>query len=128
MKALNIGVLVLFVVALPLSVALAMQDRPSVEKGKALFNDPKLGTNGQTCNTCHPDGDNLKQAGTKKEWSAGGKTHATLESAINTCIEMAIKGTKVDNNSGTMESLVMYIKSLGGSAAPAKKKRAVVGC
>ncbi|RME66999.1 MAG: hypothetical protein D6778_03880, partial [Nitrospirae bacterium] len=28
----------------------------SVEKGKALFNDPSLGTNGKTCNYCHPDG------------------------------------------------------------------------
>lgn len=128
MKGLKIVVLVLLIVALSLSVALAMKDQPSLENGKALFNDPRLGTNGQTCNACHPNGDNLKQAGTKKEWRAGGKTHTTLESAINTCIEMAIKGKKVEKNSATMKSLVMYINSLGGSAAPAKKKKVVDGC
>jgi len=28
----------------------------SVENGKKLFNDATLGTSGQTCNSCHPEG------------------------------------------------------------------------
>lgn len=95
----------------------------NVEKGKALFNDPKLGTNNSTCNTCHPDGKGLEKAGAKgkKEWKTPGGVQNSLEDAINMCITMALKGKALDKNSQEMNDLVAYIQSLGGKA-PMKKQ------
>jgi cytochrome c len=86
----------------------------NIEKGKALFNDPKLGTNGTTCNTCHPNGKGLEQAGAKgkEQWVTPGGVTKTLEGAINICITMALKGKALDNKSQKMLDLAAYIKSL----------------
>ncbi|MFN3739431.1 MAG: cytochrome c peroxidase [Thermodesulfovibrionales bacterium] len=99
----------------------------NVEKGKALFNDPKLGTSGKSCNSCHPDGKGLEQAGTKKEFNLMGKSQKSLEEAVNFCIEMALKGKAIDPKGSDMANIVTYIKSLSGKAAP-KKKKAIEGC
>jgi cytochrome c peroxidase len=90
----------------------------NIEKGKALFNDPKLGTTGGTCNTCHPDGKGLEKAGlhSKKEWKNPGGVWLNLEDANNVCIMMAVKGKTIDPRSKEMIDLTAYIRSL------AKKK------
>jgi cytochrome c len=97
----------------------------NVEKGKAMFNDTKLGTNGSTCNSCHPDGKGLEKSGEKgkKEWRTPGGAQKSLEDAINICITMALKGKALDKKSQDMQDLVAYIKSLGGKT-PMKKKAA----
>jgi cytochrome c len=104
------------------SFALAAGD---IQKGKTLFNDPKLGTNQATCNSCHPNGKGLEKAGAKgnKEWKTPGGVHKTLEEAINICITMALKGKSLDNKSQDMQDMVAYIKSLA-TKAPTKKPTA----
>ena len=106
------------VLGLGFSLALAAGN---VEKGKALFNDPGLGTNGSTCGTCHPGGQGLENAGAKnkKEWRTPGGVETSLKDAINICITMALKGKALDKNSQKMQDLVAYIDSLG-----MKKKKA----
>lgn len=74
----------------------------SIDKGKALFNDPKLGTTGKSCNTCHPDGRNIQKAGSKDD----------LDQIVNSCITRSIKGKALDPQSIDMQSLILYIKSL----------------
>ncbi len=125
MKIGRLVVMAFIAAGLVFSLAFAA-DMPSADKGKALFNDPKLGggTSGSSCNSCHPNGGKL--TGGKKEYvtpAPGGKTktHKTLEAAINWCIEMALKGKAIKNDSVEMKSLVMYIGSLG--KAPAKGKK-----
>jgi cytochrome c peroxidase len=110
----------LIALSLIVSFAFAAGD---VEKGKALFNDPKLGTNGSTCGTCHPDGKGLEKSGAmdKKEWTTPGGVTKSLEDAINVCVTMALKGKALDKNSQEMQDLVAYIKSLG-EKAPMKHK------
>ncbi len=103
-----------------------------VEKGKALFNDPKLGgaTSGKSCNSCHPDGKGLENATDKKEFTIMGKKQKGLEAAVNFCIENAMKGKAIDPKGADMANIVAYIKSLKGKApatAP-KKKKAIEGC
>jgi cytochrome c len=73
-----------------------------IEKGKQLFKDPALGgsTNDKSCNTCHPDGKGLENAG------------ANLEGAIQACIEKALEGKPPAADSQEMKDLVAYIKSL----------------
>lgn len=87
----------------------------NAEKGRALFNDPSLGTNGSTCGTCHPNGQGLEDAGSKsrKTWTTPAGIESSLEDAINTCITMALKGKALDKNSRKMQDLVAYIDSLG---------------
>ncbi len=118
----GIGVLVV-------SVGLAWA-QGNVEKGKKLFNDPKLGTNGKTCNSCHPGGQGLEGSGKKKEFKLGGKTQKSLEEAINACIVMSLKGKALDPKSQEMQELVAYIKSLSEkkTSAPAKPKKKGEGC
>ncbi len=104
-----------------------------VAKGKALFNDPKLGggTSGKSCNSCHPDGKGLM--GGKKEYvtpapGGGKKTHKTLEEAINWCIEMALKGKAIDPKGEDMANIVSYINSLKATPKKEPTKKKVEGC
>ncbi len=99
-----------------------------VEKGKKLFNDPKLGTSGKSCNSCHSGGQGLEGAASKKEFNIMGKTQKSLEEAINFCIEMALKGKPLDPKSKEMQDMVAYIKSLSGKTPAAPKKKKVEGC
>ncbi len=89
------------------------EEKPTIEKGKVIFNDPALGTTGASCNTCHVNGKGLENTVHKKEWFTGGKLHTTLEEAVNYCIIYALKGKPLDVKSAEMQSLVLYIKSLG---------------
>ena len=91
-------------------------EQASVEKGKVLFNDTKLGAAGKSCSTCHKDGSGLSNAAAKAE----------LPSIVNTCITKALQGSALKPDSVEMQSLVMYIKTFG-EKKPAKKK-AAVGC
>lgn len=99
------------ILVLTVSLALAAG---SVSKGKALFNDPKFAgaTSGNSCNTCHPGGTGLEQAGSKKVFHIAGKTQESLEEAVNACIVHAIEGKALDPGSEAMQDVVAYIKSL----------------
>jgi cytochrome c len=109
MKGLKITMLSMVSVNLIFSLAIAAGD---MEKGKALFNDPKFGggTIGMSCNSCHPDGNGLEKAGDRKD----------LEKFVNGCIKNALKGKGIDPKSAEMTDIVSYIKSLKGKAIPKK--------
>lgn len=99
------------------TVVFAMQHEATVDKGKVLFTDTKLGTSGKSCNDCHKDGTGLEKAGLNND----------LEATVNTCIKKALNGKALKKNSTEMQSLVLYIKRLGSEKKPAGKK-APVGC
>jgi len=81
-------------------------DAPSVERGKELFNSAKLGTNGKSCATCHPDGKKLQHAAAYNEGELG--------EVINQCIKNPLKGKPLDVDSIDMKSLIIYIKTFAG--------------
>ncbi len=85
-----------------------------IEKGKKLFNDPKLsgGTTGVSCGSCHPNGKGLEDVGSRTEFRAMGKTYKTIEEATNYFIETAQKGKALPPDSEEMKALVAYMKSL----------------
>ncbi|MBI5666016.1 MAG: c-type cytochrome [Nitrospirae bacterium] len=85
-----------------------------VEKGKALFNDPKSFGGTVSCSSCHPDGKGLGKAGMKgrTEWKNPAGTYKSLEEAINVCITAANKGKAIDVKSQEMKDMVAYIRSL----------------
>ncbi len=97
-----------------LSVVLAFA-AGSVENGKKLYNDPTFGgsTNARSCNTCHPGGKGLEQAGTKKYTSLMGMRAGSLEDIVNICIERPLMGKAIADDSPEMQDIVAYIKSLG---------------
>ncbi|HXW68320.1 MAG TPA: hypothetical protein VEJ88_01830 [Dissulfurispiraceae bacterium] len=99
------------ILALAVSAAFAAG---SASRGKILFNDPKFAgaTSGNSCNTCHPGGKGLEQAGNRKEFHIAGKTQEGLEAAVNACIQFAIGGRPIDPKSEAMQDIVAYIKSL----------------
>jgi cytochrome c553 len=109
MKGLKIAIFSMISLTLIFSLAIAAGD---MEKGKALFNDPKFGggTAGVSCNSCHPDGRGLGKAADKKD----------LEKFVNGCIKNALKGKGIDPKSTEMADMVAYIKSLKGKALPMK--------
>lgn len=118
MKGLKV---VVFLVGL-LFVATVVFAGGNVERGKALFNDPSLGTNGKTCNYCHPDGAQIN--GQKSSYTIMGKKLDSIEDAVNLCIKMALKGKPLPKDSQKMKDLVAYLKTLKGK----KKKRIIRGC
>jgi cytochrome c len=103
MKAAIIAFLLLFAAVLAGNITFAAQSEATIEKGKALFNDSKLGTSGKSCNSCHPDGKGLEKSGSNPD----------LEATINGCITIPLKGKALDPKSVEMQSLVLYLKSLG---------------
>jgi hypothetical protein len=121
MKAHKIVLLVVLVIAFGSGFVFAASEEATLatlDKGKTLFNDPKLGTVGKSCNTCHKDGKGVEKAAAKKD----------LEAIINNCITGALKGKALDVKSADMQSLVLYIKSFAADKKPAAVKKAPVGC
>jgi cytochrome c len=110
---------VIFMLIFGVGAALAVQQDASLEKGKALFNDPKLGTTGKSCNDCHVNGKGADKAASRDD--------AYIKRVINGCITQSIKGAPLESNSVEMQSMVLYIKSLANKPA-AKPRRAPVGC
>ncbi len=106
-----------------LFVATAVFAGGSVEKGKALFNDPSLGTNGKTCNYCHPDGAQIN--GQKSSYTIMGEKLGSIEDAVNFCIKMALKGKPLPKDSQKMKDLAAYLKTLKGKK---RRKRIIRGC
>jgi cytochrome c5 len=129
MKSLRTIALIAITLFVVSSLAFATRHTP-IDRGKALFNDPKLGngTAGKSCNTCHPDGKGLEGVADKKEWKNPGGAFRTLEQAVNICIEMALKGKALNVKSKQMKDLVSYLKSLKSTGVVAPAKKPAVGC
>jgi cytochrome c len=84
-----------------------------VAKGKALFEDTGLGTNGKSCASCHPGGEGL--AGVAAEYPVKdpetGETRE-LSDTINACITANLEGKALDPQSSEMKSLEAYLNTL----------------
>ena len=124
MKHLSV-IITVFLSALLGAGSAASGEWASVKEGKALFNDPELGSTGTSCNTCHTDGRGLEKAAKKIKWIIGGRVHSTLEEAINYSITTGLRGDALNVKSVEMQSLVLYIRSLGGKKAATPKKAPV---
>lgn len=81
-------------------------EQPSAAIGEKLFGDTTLGgpKNTRSCSTCHPGGKGLEDAGSNPD----------LASIINRCITGPLAGNRIDEDSTEMQSLILYIRSLGG--------------
>ncbi len=86
------------------SSGLLAVEQASSGLGERLFNDSGLGSsvNERSCNTCHVGGKGLEKAGHRSD----------LPSMINICIQGALQGRSISEDSVEMRSLVIYIRSL----------------
>jgi cytochrome c len=109
MKIFKIALLSLISISLVISFAFAAGN---VEKGKALFNDPKAFGGQKACNSCHPDGKGLEGTAKNNKWMTPAGPTSTLTETINHCIVNANKGKALDPKSQEMQDLIAYIKSL----------------
>lgn len=87
------------------AINLQATEKGSATLGKKLFNDSSLAGSGnaRSCNTCHPGGKGLEHAGNNPK----------LTSIINQCIAGPLAGHPLAIDSKEMQSLTLYIKSLG---------------
>ena len=117
MKRNALSVIVPIALILTFSVAFAMSHKAE-ERGKALFENPNFAGGKKACNSCHPNGQGLSNAGSKAEFSIMGKKQNSLEEAINFCIVNANKGKAIAEDSKEMQEMVSFIKSLGPKGSP----------
>ncbi|MFZ5618653.1 MAG: cytochrome C [Pseudomonadota bacterium] len=80
----------------------------AVEKGRAVFTDPKLGTNGVVCAQCHPNGANIHPETYPKFQKQMGSV-VPLWVMINWCIRNPLEGAELAADDPRMIELQAYI-------------------
>lgn len=79
-----------------------------VDEGYKLFHSPELGTNGISCDMCHPDASNTHPE-TYPKFQTQLKKVALLRDMINWCIENPLEGKKLSDDDPKMKALEAYI-------------------
>jgi len=92
-----------------------------VEKGRALWGSPDLGTNGVACGQCHPNAANTHPETYPKFQQQLGKVIA-LRDMINWCILNPLEGQPLELDSADMVALEAYAhwERRGVELAPGK--------
>ena len=92
-----------------------------VQKGRALWTSPQLGTNGVACAQCHPNAANTHPETYPKFQQQLGRVIA-LREMINWCIQQPLEGKPLVLDSPDMVALEAYVASerRGVALAPGK--------
>lgn len=80
----------------------------AVKKGRQVFTDPKLGSNGVVCAQCHPNGANTHPETYPKFQKQLGKVTAMWE-MVNWCIRNPLEGKDLVADSPEMIAIQAYI-------------------
>jgi len=100
-----------------------------INEGKYLWPDTSLGTNGKSCEDCHPQGGNLDNPaeGTKRfyelgrkypgYWAGSQKVYG-LDQVINYCIVNGLAGQPLDWDDPRLTKLVAYAASVKAGPPP----------
>lgn len=99
----RIPLTLMVLLALSCSVCTAVEG-PSPALGKPLFEATTLGSNGNSCATCHPGGNGLNEVHAYDD--------SMLREMINFCIRDALNGTMLALESQEIEALQRYVRSL----------------
>ena len=86
----------------------------AVKLGKKLWNDPKLGTSGLSCNSCHSNGMqlNLDKVGPFPHYVAMPNDVVTLDQMINYCMLNPMKADALPWESMEMTAMAAYYQHL----------------
>lgn len=88
----------------------AAEQKRIIDEGYRLFHSPELGTNGISCDMCHPDASNTHPE-TYPKFQTQLKRVALLRDMINWCIEQPMEGKKLADDDPRMKALEAYILS-----------------
>jgi cytochrome c len=114
MKKKTVFLIIISALALHLAFTLAVAEHHTPEeRGKMHFNNPGFAGGKKSCNSCHPNGKGLEEAGGKNNFTKMGGQLASLEDAVNMCIINANEGNVLKIVTTEMQEIVSYIKSLG---------------
>jgi thiosulfate dehydrogenase len=116
-----------------------MEFKFAVKRGKALFNDPKLGTNSVSCNSCHRDGGTIDaimgemkvkafdalNTQYPKYVSMGGQIDKvmTLDQMVNFCIVNPMGGKALAWDDQRLADLVAYCSFVTPAPMPDNMKQ-----
>ncbi len=81
-----------------------------IKEGYKIFHDPTLGTNGISCDMCHPDASNTHPE-TYPKFQTQIKKVSLLRDMINWCIENPQEGEKLSGDDPKMKAMEAYILS-----------------
>jgi len=81
-----------------------------VQQGNSLFHDSKLGTNGISCDMCHPNAANTHPE-TYPKFQTQLKKVALLRDMINWCIQNPLEGKPLADDDPQLKALEAYILS-----------------
>jgi len=81
-----------------------------IKTGYALFHNPELGTNGISCDMCHPNASNTHPE-TYPKFQTQLKEVVLLRDMINWCIENPLEGKTLSGDDLRMKGLEAYILS-----------------
>jgi cytochrome c len=84
----------------------------AVDRGQALFNDPKLGTTGKSCASCHPVASLRNVADSFPKFDPVRKRFVDIDEAINFMIQERLKGKPLPPNDQKYFDLLAYLKTL----------------
>jgi cytochrome c len=92
-----------------------------VQKGRALWTSPDLGTNGVACAQCHPNAANTHPETYPKFQQQLGRV-ATLREMMNWCIQQPLEGQPLALDDPQMVALEAYVtyERRGVALAPGK--------
>jgi len=96
---------------------LSLAHAADAERGKKLFEDPKLGggTTGKSCATCHEGGSGIgDDIFTRDKYYIMGKEKSSLAGVINVCIEYPLGGHAIDPKGNDMQDIIAYMRELKG--------------
>jgi len=81
-------------------------EAPTADLGKTLFESARLGSNGKSCSSCHPDGKGLEEISAYDD--------GQLKEMINFCIRDALKGRMFASDAQELDAMLAYLRSLPG--------------
>jgi thiosulfate dehydrogenase len=81
-----------------------------IEKGYKLFHSSEIGTNGISCDMCHPNASNTHPE-TYPKFQTQLKKVVLLRDMINWCIENPLEGKKLADDDESMKAIEAYIMS-----------------
>lgn len=99
----------------------AAEQKRIIQEGYKIFHSAELGTNGISCDMCHPDASNTHPE-TYPKFQTQLKTVALFRDMINWCIENPMEGKKLSGDDPKMKAMEAYIFSAraGKNLGPGK--------
>lgn len=98
------------------------QYEAAVNKGKALWSSPALGSSGATCSQCHENAEKTRPETYPKVLRPLGRVGELWE-MVNFCITNPLKGTALEANDPDMLAILSYIhdEHRGNKLSPGNK-------